>query len=246
MRRALAARHEPPRALPLRLLPAPVRAALGVPELRRSLDDRAHVRHRERHLPQLRRLDALAHLTRSPRPGSRSARRCRTAARPSTRRPARCCSRPRAPRATPIRTPSAPWPQPCGIETTPGMMSSVVSTGASSEPAAELIQRGLAVGETEPLGVVGMDVERAALLALHERRQVVHPRVVRAQLAAADQHHPAVALARHRRAQAVEVGDDRLGRQLDLARRACAARRAAAAGAARGRSRAGSARAGRA
>ena len=41
--------------LPLRLLPAPLRAALGVPQLRRALDDRPHVGHRERHLPQLRR-----------------------------------------------------------------------------------------------------------------------------------------------------------------------------------------------
>src|SRR5215208_6316861 len=63
MRRALAARHEPPRALPLRLLPAPFRAPVGVPQLRGSLDDRAHVGHRERHLPQLRRLDARGHLT---------------------------------------------------------------------------------------------------------------------------------------------------------------------------------------
>ena len=34
---------QPPRPLPLRELPAPVRAALGVPELRRALDDRADV-----------------------------------------------------------------------------------------------------------------------------------------------------------------------------------------------------------
>src|SRR3954453_1863666 len=39
--RALAPDDEPARALPLRLLPAPLRAALRVPELRHALDDRA-------------------------------------------------------------------------------------------------------------------------------------------------------------------------------------------------------------
>ena len=59
-------------------------------------------------------------------------------------------------------------------------------------------QRAAAVVEPEPCGVVGVDVQRAALLALHERRQVVHPGVVRAQLAAADQHQAAVSLAPER------------------------------------------------
>ena len=45
--RALAAADEPARPLPLRLLPAPLRAALGVPGLRRALDDRADVEHRD-------------------------------------------------------------------------------------------------------------------------------------------------------------------------------------------------------
>ena len=51
---------EPARPLPLRLLPAPLRAALGLPRLRRALHDRAHERHRQRDLPQLRRSDACA------------------------------------------------------------------------------------------------------------------------------------------------------------------------------------------
>ena len=63
LRRALAARHEPARPLSLRVLPEALRAALGVPQLRRPLDDRADVRHGERHLPQLPGLDASAHLT---------------------------------------------------------------------------------------------------------------------------------------------------------------------------------------
>ena len=44
--RAVAAADEPARPLPLRELPAPLRAALRVPELRRALDDRADVEHR--------------------------------------------------------------------------------------------------------------------------------------------------------------------------------------------------------
>ena len=42
--RAMAAADEPPRPLSLRELPAPVRADVRVPELRRALDDRADVR----------------------------------------------------------------------------------------------------------------------------------------------------------------------------------------------------------
>ena len=75
----------------------------------------------------------------------------------------------------------------------------------------------LPVAQPETLGVVGVDVRRAALLALHERLQVVHPRVVRAQLAAADQDHAAVAGSVERRPQARHILGDRLGRQLDLA-----------------------------
>src|SRR5829696_2788065 len=86
LRRAVAARHEPAGPLSLLVLPPPLRAALGVPALRRALDDRADVRHRRRDLPQLRRIHAAAHLARWPpaprRPGCRSRPRCRTAARP--------------------------------------------------------------------------------------------------------------------------------------------------------------------
>ena len=60
--RAVAAPHEPPRPLSLRELPAPLRAALGVPELRRALDDRAHVEHRPVYVRPLSVLDADADL----------------------------------------------------------------------------------------------------------------------------------------------------------------------------------------
>src|SRR3954451_9657559 len=58
LRGALAAAVEPRWALPLCELPAPLRAALGVPRLRRALDDRADVEHGHPDLQQLRRLDA--------------------------------------------------------------------------------------------------------------------------------------------------------------------------------------------
>ena len=48
LRRAVAAPDEPARPLPVRLLPAPLRARLGVPGLRRALDDRAHGEHGDR------------------------------------------------------------------------------------------------------------------------------------------------------------------------------------------------------
>ena len=55
---------------------------------------------------------------------------------------------------------------------------------------------GLAVDQPEALGVVGVDVGGAALWPADEHRQVVHPRVVGAQVAAADEDHAAVDRAR--------------------------------------------------
>src|SRR6202035_5778915 len=48
---------------PLRLLPAPIRAHLGVPQLRRALDDRADVLDRDPEVQQLRRFDAAADMS---------------------------------------------------------------------------------------------------------------------------------------------------------------------------------------
>ena len=62
LRRAVAAADEPARPLPLRELPAPLRAGLRVPELRRALDDRADVQHGAVRLQPLPRLDAGADL----------------------------------------------------------------------------------------------------------------------------------------------------------------------------------------
>ena len=62
VRRALAAAHEPSRPLPLRVLPAPLRAGLAVPGLRRALDDRADVEHGRPQVQPLRRQHAEADL----------------------------------------------------------------------------------------------------------------------------------------------------------------------------------------
>ena len=67
------------------------------------------------------------------------------------------------------------------------MIASVTSTGTTTLAGARADRRRAAVGQAEPLGVVGVHVHRAAILAADEVRQVVHPRVVRAQVAATDQ-----------------------------------------------------------
>src|SRR5215210_4351404 len=58
MRGAVASAHAAPRPLPLRLLPAPLRARLTVPELRRAPDDRPDERSGGPGLPALPELDA--------------------------------------------------------------------------------------------------------------------------------------------------------------------------------------------
>ena len=91
--RAVAAPLEPRGPLPLRELPAPLRAALGVPGLRRALHDRAHVEHRDHRLQPLRRLHAPRGLTPPHRP-VHPGRRLRPPARAGRRRsspPARAC-----------------------------------------------------------------------------------------------------------------------------------------------------------
>src|SRR5919107_4223848 len=62
--RAVAAPVEPPGPLPVRVLPAPLRAAFSLPRLRGALDDRADDQHRHPHLQPLRRLDARRGMTR--------------------------------------------------------------------------------------------------------------------------------------------------------------------------------------
>lgn len=44
--------------------------------------------------------------------------------------------------ATAMRVPGAPWPQPCGMETTPGMTSVVTCTGSSTVPVRALTRAG--------------------------------------------------------------------------------------------------------
>ena len=75
LRRAVAAADGGARPLPLRLLPAALRARVGVPQLRRALDDRADVEHRDRRL--------------QPLPGQHAAARSRRASSSAAARAAR-------------------------------------------------------------------------------------------------------------------------------------------------------------
>ena len=81
--------------------------------------------------------------------------------------------------------------------------------------------RELAAGDPEARGVRGVEVRGAARVALHEHAKVVHPGVVRPEIATADENHLAVGArgTLERRTQAFDVGGDGLGGKLDPARR---------------------------
>ena len=69
--------------------------------------------------------------------------------------------------ATPSCMPGSSWPQPCGMLTTPGITASVTSTVTSIEPVLGGDPRGRRP-RARAIGVVGMDVQRAAFLAAHQ------------------------------------------------------------------------------
>ena len=69
----------------------------------------------------------------------------------------------------------------------------------------------------QPGGVVGMDLQRAAVGAAGQRLQVVHPAVVRAQVTSSDQQE--AGLGTERGMQPSNVVEDDVGRQFDCARR---------------------------
>src|ERR1041385_1813028 len=72
----------------------------------------------------------------------------------------------------------------------------------------------IAVVEPEAEGVVRVHVEHAAVLAASELRQVVHPRIVRSNVAAADEEKLVRrALARHVSAEIAESDDERWTRR---------------------------------
>ena len=133
------------------------------------------------------------------------------------------------------RAPGRSWPQPCGQADHAGP-DRVGDLDRRRDRAHPRARPGPASPSARPRRAAssGCTWSGAAVLALHQHLDVVHPRVVGAQVAAADQHQrPPVARGRssaaRRRAQIV---DDEPRGQLDLARRRCAARRAAAAPAA--------------
>ena len=79
------------------------------------------------------------------------------------------------------------WPQPCGSATVPGVISSVTFTGTSTAPLARRAGTTCRRPRAGGRGVLGVDAQRVRAAAAHQQRRVVHPRVVRAQLAQADQ-----------------------------------------------------------
>ena len=132
---------------------------------------------------------------------------------------ARSCSSPAWAAAVAIALPAASWPHPCGIETTPRITASVTSTGTATSPVRPLTRAGSPSVRPSRAASSGWTCSVHCSLPAHEQVEVVHPRVVGAQLAAADEHHPAVGAARERGAQPLDVGDDLRRRQLDLAAR---------------------------
>ena len=120
---------------------------------------------------------------------------------------------PRPPRAA---RPSRSWPQPWGRLTTPGVIPSVTSNSAS--PRRPGTRPGAPRRPGRARGIVGVDLQGAAVLTLDEHLDVVHPRVVRSHVASADQHQR-----RRRRDRGERPADPCrrriVGGQLDLARR---------------------------
>ena len=115
------------------------------------------------------------------------------------------------------RVPARLWPQPCGRLTTPGIMSPLSCTRASMAACAARMRAMAAVGQTQALRVVGMDQRGAALGPFGQQRQVVHPAVVRAYFAPADDDHGR-GLPRQILGRPLQVGQQRGRRQFDLAR----------------------------
>ncbi len=93
-----------------------------------------------------------------------------------------------APASLATRQPPLPlWPQPCGTATTPCLTSvgqhrrELDLAMGGGDPHA------VALGDAERLGIGRVDPRRLRAAATVEQRRVVHPRVLRAQLAHADQ-----------------------------------------------------------
>ena len=96
-------------------------------------------------------------------------------------------------------------------------MSAVTSAGNSTLTRRRCNRDPGAVGDAEPRRVVGIDLHRAALLALHQNLDVVQPRVGRSQLAAPDQQEFFVRGPTDLLRAAGKVGGDLIGDELDLA-----------------------------
>ncbi len=73
----------------------------------------------------------------------------------------------------------------------------------------------LAVADAECGRITGVDLEHTPLLPLGESGDVVHPRVVRSQVAATDEQHAVAAPLPHERLQRRESVQDRFGGEFD-------------------------------
>ena len=147
-----------------------------------------------------------------PAPGCRSGTPSRPAARGPRARRSPAGSRSRRACSLASRQPPR-WPQPCGSATVPGVISSVTLTRHVDRAGLRLEPRLAAVLETVRRGVVGMDAQRMLAAAAHQQRRVVHPRVVGAQLAQADQPQREARVVAVGRRQPRELGRDRRRRE---------------------------------
>ena len=129
-----------------------------------------------------------------PRPGCRSPRRSRTARRRRWPGASRLMLTPACSRATDSRVPGRSWPQPCGRLTTPRRISSLTSTTALDRRRLRRDPGRRPVGQTALAPRRrGWTISVQRGLPFTSTVHVVHPRVVGAHVAAADQHQPSAA-----------------------------------------------------
>ena len=75
------------------------------------------------------------------------------------------------------------------------------------------------IGQPQRLSIVRVHVQGAAWPPLHQHLDVVHPRVVTPEIPTTNEHHPALLELGLCCSQAIEVGNEHLGGEFDLAAR---------------------------
>ena len=140
-----------------------------------------------------RRCAPRARRRRRPAPGSRSGAPSRRAARGRSGSDGRQLVHVRAARLVGELPAARGAPSRAAARPCRGIISSVTITGASTEPDCEVIRAMSPSASRGRGGVVGVDAQRVRAAAAHQQRRVVHPGVVRAQLAQPDQAEREVA-----------------------------------------------------